>query len=354
MKDLTLDKTKKDYIIENKNNKKPYIILSTVILLMCLGLATINFLLSPKEIASKAFVSFDVSAGSTTNDLANKLQEKGLIKSSKAFEIYARLNGFDKQVKSGIYSLSPSMSPKEILQKMIKGDVVRNEVKVTIPEGYTIKQMAATFEKHNLINAKSFIEAAKADNYRDKYQFLQSVPNGASLEGFLFPDTYYFSKTKPISYYINVFLKRFQDIYDKNDIADKQKRLEYSTYEIITLASIIEGEAKLDKEKPIIAGVFYNRLQKGMPLQSCATVEYILDEHKEVLTFKDIEIDSPYNTYLYKGLPPGPINSPGLSSILAALEPADVDYYYFVSNGDGSHSFSKTFEEHQQKKMKLK
>ena len=142
-------------------------------------------------------------------------------------------------------------------------------------------------------------------------------------------------------------LDRFENIYfGKVNPILKENKFEYTLYQIITLASIVEAESKLENERPVIAGVFYNRLKKGMPLQSCATIAYVLDEHKEILTLDDLEVDSLYNTYKNNGLPPGPIGSPGLSSIMAAVNPSKVDYLYFVAKGDGSHVFSKTYADH--------
>ncbi len=311
-------------------------------------------MLSPKNVVSEAFVNFNVKSGTTTEQLAKKMHQEGLIKNPLAFKIYARLKGFDKKIKSGTYLLSPSMSPREILKKMIAGDAIRDDERVTIPEGSTLEKIADIFEKYRLVARDEFLKAAKADNYKAKFDFIREFPEGATLEGFLFPDTYFFPKGKPAGFYVEKMLKRFEEVYYKqNGFNKKQKKSGFNTYQIITIASIVEAEAKLDQEKPVIAAVFYNRLEKGLPLQSCATVEYALKEHKEVLTLEDLQVDSLYNTYKYTGLPPGPIGSPGATAIAAAVNPADADYLYFVANGDGTHTFSRTYTEHLNAKNRI-
>lgn len=312
-----------------------------------------QMMLKPIDYTSNAIIEFEVKKGVPARKLAQNMYEIGLIKNPTIFSLYAKLKGYDIRIKSGRYLLGPSMSSDEILNKLIKGEVLRREQKITIPEGYTLEKIAAIFQEHNLLSKDEFLKEAKAINFKNKYKFLEALPEDATLEGFLFPDTYFFSYGESPEYYIDVLLKRFSEVYFGRGYDLLQEKYGFTTLQVVTLASIIEAEAKLGNEKALISSVFHNRLKKKMALQSCATIEYALKEHKTFLNLKDLEIDSPYNTYKYSGLPPGPIGAPGVSSIEAALNPADSDYMYFVSKGDGSHIFSKTYAEHLKNKRNL-
>jgi UPF0755 protein len=329
-----------------KSHIKMLVSVLTILGIVFFALSWFHLMLYPKDKASEAFVEFDVKSGSPARELAQNMYKEGLIKNPMVFNLYAKINGYDVRIKSGTYLLSPSMSPGEILKKMISGDVLRKEQKITIPEGITLEKMAAIFQEHNILSKEEFLQAAKPVYFKDKYKFLEGLPPDATLEGFLFPDTYFLPEEKPAHYYIDILLKRFNEMYFGRGYDLQQEKIGLTIYQVVTLASIIEAEAKLAAERPVISSVFHNRLKKGMALQSCATVEYVLKEHKEFLTLKDLEVDSPYNTYKHSGLPPGPIGAPGISSIEAALNPADTDYLYFVSNGDGTHTFNKTYAEH--------
>ncbi|WP_066351849.1 endolytic transglycosylase MltG [Fervidicola ferrireducens] len=303
------------------------------------------WMLSPANPKRLDTVSFEITRGMTAKTIGESLKKEGLIKNSLIFLIYTKINRLDTKFKSGCYRLNYAMSLPEMVDKFVKGEVALK--KVTIPEGLTLEKIAEVFESNGLAAKEEFLRLAVPSLFEDKYPFLKTLPAGATLEGFLFPDTYYLPEDSPVSLYIDAMIKRFYDVYYRNgEFLEKEKKLGLNTYQVITLASIVEREAKLNSEKPVIAAVFLNRLKKGMPLQSCATVEYVLKEHKEVLTLEDLKIESPYNTYINSGLPPGPISSPGMESIKAVLNPADVDYLYFVANKDGSHTFSKTYEEH--------
>lgn len=330
-----------------KSNKVQALLL-TVIFLVLITAVWFKISLSPKDPSNKAVIEFEVKKGETAQELALNLQSKGLIKNDTIFILYAKIKGLDVKIKSGRYYLSPSMAAEEILNKLIDEKNSINDVRVTIPEGSTLKDIANILKNKGLINdTDEFISYAKVQNFKYKYDFLKDFPQDATLEGFLFPDTYFLPKDRSIEFYIDIFLKQFEKVY-KIELSPvlEERKPKYNIYQIVTLASIVEKEAKIESERPIIAAVFYNRLEKGMPLQSCATIEFLLDEHKEKLSFDDLKIDSPYNTYKNAGLPPGPIGAPGLSSLLATLSPANVDYLYFVAKGDGSHVFTKTYAEH--------
>ncbi|HHX22513.1 MAG TPA: endolytic transglycosylase MltG [Thermoanaerobacterales bacterium] len=304
-------------------------------------------MLNPKDIADSSYIEFQVDRGISANQLAVQMSTKNLIKNPFVFSLYAKLKGLDIKIKSGNYLLSPSMTVEQILEKLVLGDTLNDDTRITIPEGTTLEKIASIFEEKGLVSKSDFLKTANVNNFKHKYPFLEDFPTDATLEGFLFPDTYFLPTDKNPEFYIDILLEKFEETYfNKVQEVQLKNNIEYTPFQIVTIASIIEAEAQLDSERPIIAGVIYNRLRIGKPLELCATVAYVLDEHKEVLTFDDLEVESPYNTYKNVGLPPGPIGAPGLSSLMAAVNPADVEYLYFVAKGDGSHIFSKTFSEH--------
>jgi UPF0755 protein len=226
---------------------------------------------------------------------------------------------------------------------------------VTFPEGYNIKQMAEELQIKGIIkNSEDFIREAREGKY--DYDFLKSIPEGRDnpLEGYLFPDTYEFKKGATEHEIIDKMLGRFKEIYDSKIVGNLNGR---TLDELIIMASIVEREAKVEAERPVIAAVFYNRLKENWKLESCATIQYALGYNKEKLLYEDLEINSPYNTYKNGGLPIGPIASPGEKSIMAALNPAEVDYMFFVLkayNGDGSHNFARNYNEFLKYKNQLK
>lgn len=289
-------------------------------------------------------VRVEIPSGASGTEIVFLLARKGIIRNPWAFRLFLKLRGSDRGFKAGEYLLSPSLTPTEIARILEEGRVVLYEV--TIPEGFTLKQIVARLEKAGLINPERFWKVAATAPF--DYDFLKDGPPGAQrLEGFLFPDTYFFSKGMSEEDIIGVMLRRFTQVFTP-DMEARARELSLTTRQVITLASLVEREAKKDEERPLIAAVFHNRLRRGLKLESCATVQYLLEEPKPVLRQEDLKIPSPYNTYLYPGLPPGPIASPGLASIKAALYPAAVPYLYFVVGPDGSHIFSRTLEGHLQ------
>lgn len=286
-------------------------------------------------------VKVTIPSGATAREVAELLEARGVIKDALAFRLYTSWQKADGKLKAGVYLFKPGESLSEILKQLVAGRVM--EAEFTIPEGYTLKQIARLLEAKGLVSQEEFWRAA-AKPY--DYPFLEGIPLGPNyLEGFLFPDTYRIPIGAPPETIIRKMLDRFQEVY--NEVSGQRAPgLELNTLQIVTLASLVEKEAKLDAERPLIAGVFLNRLRRGMKLESCATVEYLLETPKPVLSYEDLEIDSPYNTYKVTGLPPGPIASPGKLSLLAALNPAPTDYLYFVARPDGSHEFSRTLKEH--------
>ncbi|CAH2212913.1 endolytic transglycosylase MltG [Tepidibacter aestuarii] len=329
--------------------KKVFIMCIFTVLIIASGLVYFNIQTGPYDSSSEKQVLVDIKKGSSLDSVSEILFEKKLIKNKLFFKITAKVNNMDTGIKAGLYKINQSYSNKEILDILNSGKVYKDLVKITIPEGFEAHQIADRISDSGLVDKGKFMDLVNNPSiFSENYTFLNEE-DILSLEGYLFPDTYFFDKNYSEEDIINVMLKRFDQIYtDEYKKAQNEKNLTLN--QVITLASIVEREARLDKERSIIAGVFYNRININMPLQSCATVQYILGERKSNLSFNDIKIDSPYNTYKNSGLPPGPIASPGKKSIEAALYPENVDYLYFVAKKDGSHSFSKTYNEHLKRK----
>lgn len=290
----------------------------------------------------KAFI---VKPGMNAGMVGRELQKRNLIRSSQAFRIRSSLEKVDDQLKAGNYLLSPSMSLTEIIEELLKGPKP-DFVIVTIPEGYSTAQLISTLAEKGLGTKEEFLTTIANEKF--PYDFLESIPDNIGrekrLEGFLFPDTYFFEKTNSPSQIIYKILERFAKEVTP-EVKNKLRQENRSIFEWITLASLVEKEAAKPEDRPTIAGVFINRLKQGMPLQSDASIQYLLDTPRPVVYFKDLEIPSPYNTYLYPGLPRGPIANPGHASLEAALNPDETEYLYFVAKGDGYHVFAKTYQE---------
>lgn len=299
-------------------------------------------------------ISLNIPESTTVNGIGEILTDKGLIKNSSVFKIRLKKSGQAAYLKAGDYNLSTGMNVDEIIEKLVEGPDL-NVVKFTIPEGYELTQIADRLESIDLVDRDRFLSlTSDKGNFENEFEFLKQLKAGQSLEGFLFPATYEVFKNDSEEAIISRMLKAFENIYNR-DIKDALGTSDLDLNQLVTLASIVEREGKIDSERPIMAGVFYNRLDIDMKLQSCATVQFILGERKPVLSTADTQIDSPYNTYRNYGLPPTPIAAPGEKSILATVNPADVDYLYFVKTGeDGSHTFSKTFDGHKEAKKNMK
>lgn len=289
----------------------------------------------------------DIPSGSSTKKIAQILYDKNLIKSKLVFEINSKLSNKSKDFKAGKYKLSQNQTNNEIIQIIASGKVFNDGIKVTFPEGLTFKETVDILVKNNLGDKEKFYELINSPkDFYDEFEFLNES-DIISLEGFLYPSTYYFDKNSSEKEVLCVMLNQFKKIYNetlKQEITNSKTTL--TLQEIINLASIVEKEAVLDKDRAVIASVFFNRLDIDMPLQSDATVQYAFEERKERVYYKDLEVDSPYNSYKYKGLPPTPIANPSIKSIEAVIYPEKTDYLYFVADVDGSTNFSKTYDEH--------
>ncbi|WHH60218.1 endolytic transglycosylase MltG [Petroclostridium sp. X23] len=309
---------------------------------------------SEKQNIQSEVVEVTIPQGASTRDIAKILKDKGLIKYPILFRSVSRIKHNDGDYQQGKHQLDTSMDYEAIMNELKKNVDKRETKKFTIQEGLEYRQIVDKLVKENLINKEKFMDIAENGDF--DYVFLKDLPKRKNrLEGYLFPETYEIYADATEEDIIKKMLDQFEKEF-KQEYYDKAKQLGMTVDQVVTLASIIEREAKLDDERPLISAVFHNRLKSKnyQLLQSCATVQYVLGERKEVLSEEDTKIESPYNTYKYPGLPLGPIASPGRESIKAALYPAEAGYMFFVANSDGSHIYSKTYAEHLSAMKKVK
>jgi len=314
-----------------------------------LTIISIGLILSPLSKCprmGKAIIKID--EGDNLNIISRKLKEARIIQDRLGFKLMVVVFKKSTSLSFGWYKFEIYENPREVLKNVLKGR--RLTVKITIPEGLKVNETIYAFRRHkdadiNILKLKALI----ADT-----NFIKNLGiNQPSLEGYLFPDTYIFYKGEIPE---NVIKKMVTNLYTviRPSQEFKIKNMAFNAHEILTIASMIEREAMMDREKPIIASVIYNRLEKNMRLQIDATVLYALGTYKKTVTYKDLRVKSPYNTYRNSGLPPGPISNPGFQCIMAALHPAKTDYLYYVATGKGDHTFSKKYDEHQIAKVKYK
>ncbi len=320
--------------LKKLNHKKLFIIS-----LICIFLIGIFWegLLPVSTTPTTKYRVVDIDYGDSIWTIAEKLKKAGLIRNAFVFALYAIITGKYKNLKAGEYGFYLSQSPEEILNMMEKGRVLHR--KVVIPEGSTLWQIADILQKRGICKKEDFLKLATDPEVAKKY----GLP-GPTLEGYLYPDTYYFPKGTHPGVVIKTMVENFWKHWKKFEKLAKKKKM--SLKEVITLASIVEKEALYNREKPLIAAVYLNRLKKGMPLQADPTINYALKSFKPISPKDYYRVKSPYNTYLHTGLPPTPICSPGEASIRAVLHPAKVRYLYFVAKGDGTHYFSVTYRQH--------
>lgn len=286
---------------------------------------------------------FTVQPGESITAIANHLKQEDLIKSVWGFKFYLKVSG-KIIVQPGIYELSTNYSVPRIANIIASGNTAN--VNVTIPEGYTLDQIANLIATKGVAAKAEFVSAAT--NFPPDYGFLKSRPAGASLEGFLFPDTYRLIKGDTVSA-LRLMLNNFEVKYQIEIAPSLGDR---NLFNILIMASMIEREAKTQPDREQIAAVLYNRLAKNMRLDVDATVRYLTGNWKDPITKTDLAIDSPYNTRLHAGLPPGPICNPGLASIKAAMNPPDSDYYYYLTDFEGIIHYAKTLTEHNENKLR--
>jgi len=283
-------------------------------------------------------MEFEIKRGTTFRQVVDSLAQRGFVRDKWIFFLLGRSTGIDRKIKAGYYSLWGTMTPLEIFNAIRSGKII--EYEITVVPGDSLREVGEKF------SALSMTEGEEFQRLCMNREFLDSLDVDApSLEGYLFPETYRFPKGLEMKEALSIMVNRLREKFD-DDMTLRTMELGLSERDVLTMASIVEKEAITDKERPIIAGVYYNRLKKHMLLQADPTAIYGVKSSKETITRQDLLKKTPYNTYVIKGLPPGPIASPGLKSIMAALNPADVPYLYFVSNNDGTHNFSVTHSNH--------
>lgn len=309
---------------------------------------------------------FSIATGVTTEEVAQNLEGEEIISKALFFKLHVYFKKQGSKIQAGEYALSPSMSIREIAQVLTTGQAISQDTKLTVVEGWTVSDIAAALGGLGVFGEQEFLQAA-ATPYAQEFSFLADKPPAAGVQGYLFPDTYFLSRDETAESIVRKMLQNF-DRKLTSDLREAISDQGKTIYEFVTLASIIEREVgrnvkrgeklssselqKLQEERRLVASVFYNRLAIGMALESDATVTYITGSKSSRATLEETKIDSPYNTYKYRGLPPGPISNPSLDSILAAIYPAKTDYLFFLTAPDGTAYFAKTLDEHIQNRAK--
>jgi len=284
-------------------------------------------------------IEVEIPEGASFRQAMEILQKNGLIRDKNIFIIIGRITGSDRRIRAGYYGFLGYMSPYQVFKRFIEGRII--EFDITVNEGDSLREIREKLATKGIVSKEAF------DRLSTDMSFMTSLNiNAPSLEGYLYPDTYRFPKGAKATNVLKTMVDRLRKEYDDH-IRKRMAELGWDENEMLTLASIIEREAVTDKERPIISAVYHNRLRLGMPLQADPTAVYGIKSYREKIYKKDLRRKTSYNTYIIKGLPPGPIASPSIESIRAALWPAELPYLYFVSKNDGTHVFSKTLKEHE-------
>lgn len=296
------------------------------------------------KLESKRYLT--LKQGDSLFDIVNNLKKENIIKNRLYFIFYALITGSANKLKAGNYEFESFINISKLLKILTHGPVKAEEVKITIPEGFNINQIENKFKEAGInISFKS----KKIQDFQSSFSFLNDAPGSASLEGYLFPDTYFFSKNDSVDSIIKKFLNNFDQKLSQ-DLRDEIKKQNKKIFDIITMASLIEKEIKNEEDRYIVSGILWKRLRNNIPLQVDATITYITGKKTTKINLDDLKIDSLYNTYLYSGLPMGPISNPGILSIKAAIFPKNTDYWFYLTASDGKTIFNKNFEEHKKAK----
>ena len=342
--------TKKSYrkIMRNRVNisGKWKALLLIVFLLPLFICNIVEYFTVPPENNRQETVTVKIEKGLALSQVADTLLFYHIIDNKNSFIYWAKILGYETRLKAGLFQIPENLNELQVLRYLIKAPP--KEIFVTLIEGWDNRQIA------NALAQKIGLNAQKFDSLCSDEAFIRRLGiDEPNLLGYLLPDTYAFLWGTSEEQAIRFLVGQTMALFKPDSVQAALKQLKMSVHDILTLASIVEGEAILDKERATIASVYYNRLNRGMRLQADPTIQFIVEGPPRRLLLKDLEIDSPYNTYKYKGLPPGPINNPGRLSILAALFPANTNYLYFVARGDGSHVFSRTAKEHARAKQQF-
>ena len=321
-----------------ENFKKKPVYLFWGIITISTTIALVILILFWPQPNSSSVSKVTVRSGSTLNAISKQLFEKKIISNEQMFRWAVQIMGKEKEIPIGTFRLVDTQSNYDIIKQLVYGSPELKKVRLL--EGWSVKQIAEHLNDVMGFEIDEILDIARDHRFLRKHDIKAST-----IEGYLFPNTYlFFDGDSPTSVLDNV-VSEYKNFW-KDAFRDRARELNMTEHEVVTLASIIEGEAIYDNERPIISGVYHNRLNRGMRLQADPTIQYIIEDGPRRLLNRDLKIDSPYNTYKYKGLPPGPINSPGAESLKAALYPAENEYLFFVARGDGYHTFTTNEKEH--------
>ena len=293
----------------------------------------------------KKEITFQIPSGSSLHKVSKILKKNRIIKNETFFILAVKLMGYEKKLQAGKFNIQKKTNNFQLIKKLVYGN--ESLISVTVLEGWSLTQISKEIENKIGIKHMDFLEVSRHPQLLKKLGIVAT-----SIEGYLFPDTYFFSEGVSPESIIETMVFQFKKNFS-TDFKNRMREIGFNEIEVITLASIIEGEAIFDIERSKVSSVYHNRLKKGMKLQADPTIQYIIEGPPRRLLNKDLKIESPYNTYLNYGLPPGPINNPGLQSIKAALFPKETNFYYFVAKGDGYHTFTQTEKEHRIAKKKF-
>ena len=321
-----------------ENFKKKPVYLFWGIITISTTIALVILILFWPQPNSSSVSKVTVRSGSTLNAISKQLFEKKIISNEQMFRWAVQIMGKEKEIPIGTFRLVDTQSNYDIIKQLVYGSPELKKVRLL--EGWSVKQIAEHLNDVMGFEIDEILDIARDHRFLRKHDIKAST-----IEGYLFPNTYlFFDGDSPTSVLDNV-VSEYKNFW-RDAFRDRARELNMTEHEVVTLASIIEGEAVYDNERPIISGVYHNRLNRGMRLQADPTIQYIIEDGPRRLLNRDLKIDSPYNTYKYKGLPPGPINSPGAESLKAALYPAENEYLFFVARGDGYHTFTTNEKEH--------
>jgi UPF0755 protein len=335
-----------------KKKKKKDNLLKSILLFLIIVLVFLVFIYSRAINSSNKEgedQEFFIERGDSVEVIAENLKEEGLIKSKLIFKIYVKFSKKQSDFKEGAYILNSGMSIENIVEILTPRVSLKAEKWITFVEGWNINDYAKALDDSALISFDDFSAIVKDDNFKDyslHFSFLKSRPEGHGLEGYLFPDTYRFFYDSSPDDIVEKILLNFDKKVD-SEIRDEIERQGKTIHEIITMASIIEKEVQSNEDMKIVSGILWGRIKNKQALESCATLAYILGENKDRYSYEETRIDSPYNTYINRGLPPGPIANPGIRAIQAAVYPESTNYNYFLTDSETAETiFSRTYEEH--------
>jgi UPF0755 protein len=324
-------------------------VLITAAVLLSAAVMAMAYYNSPSDV-SGGERTFTINKGESAIDIAQHLQKQRFVRSAAYFIVVSYFEHNLKDLKAGQYKISGAMQTRRISELLASSEPLPKNYRITIPEGFTAAETAARFEENGLCKSEDFAAFARDPSGNGIDTHGADLP---SLEGFLFPETYFFDEKSTCKDMVQRMVDQFFRIFDEDALA-RAKETGFTLIQAVTLASLIEDEAKVESERPLISGVLINRLKHNIKLQCDASVQYALPERKKRLFYKDLDVDSQYNTYKYSGLPPGPICNPGRTSLKAALYPEKSDFFFYVAKGDGTHIFSRNGEEHNRAKETLK